>query len=174
MGGGLTLFPEKIVESIKGVYDFYYYDYLDGEEPLGMKSEDEWPSIETINPKKHTIRLDNGNRWKEGNLIHAVINNRTPSRYQFAPIIKCTSVQIIEIKDLSQSSKIPCSYVAKVVVRGETYIKPFDVFIDGFHLSYNELEKLAINDGFDSVEQFFQWFNEDFTGKIIHWTDEKY
>lgn len=156
MGGGLTLFPEKIVESIKGIYDFYYYDYLDGEEPLGMKADDEWPSIEVVHPKKHTIRADNGNRWKEGSLIHPVINNRTPQRFQFAPTIKCKGVQKIEI-------------LHGLKRENHAFVK-----VDDKVLHQSEIEILAINDGFDSVEQFFQWFNTDFTGKIIHWTDLKY
>ena len=55
------------------------------------------------NPKKlikdkiHTIRQDEKNKWKAGNLIHFVINNRTKYRYQFAPVIKCTNIQHIEI-----------------------------------------------------------------------------
>ena len=34
--------------------------------------------------------------------------------------------------------------------------------------------QLAINDGFESLKHFFEYFNEDFEGKIIHWTDLKY
>lgn len=34
--------------------------------------------------------------------------------------------------------------------------------------------KLAINDGFESIDDFFNYFNEDTTGKIIHWTDLEY
>lgn len=37
-----------------------------------------------------------------------------------------------------------------------------------------EPKTLALNDGFESVKQFFQWFNEPFVGKLIHWTDSKY
>jgi hypothetical protein len=37
-----------------------------------------------------------------------------------------------------------------------------------------EMIRLARNDGFDSVEDFFSFFPEDFKGKIIHWTDLRY
>lgn len=47
--------------------------------------------------KKHTIRADKHNRWKVGNKIHFVVNNRTKDRFQFAPIIKCTGTQKIQI-----------------------------------------------------------------------------
>lgn len=36
------------------------------------------------------------------------------------------------------------------------------------------VEVLAKNDGFSGVKEFFEWFSEDFKGKIIHWTDLKY
>lgn len=51
--------------------------------------------------------------------------------------------------------------------------KPY-VYVDGRQLSYSEIEELAVNDGFDSAEDFFKWFKKDFRGWIIHWTDKKY
>jgi hypothetical protein len=30
------------------------------------------------------------------------------------------------------------------------------------------------NDGFDSIEDFFSYFDKGFKGKIIHWTDLRY
>ena len=50
----------------------------------------------------------------------------------------------------------------------------FRVNIDGKWLDDSQIEKLALNDGFDSVKDFFNWFSEDFVGKIIHWTDARY
>jgi hypothetical protein len=50
----------------------------------------------------------------------------------------------------------------------------FRVNIDGRWITDAELKILSVNDGFDSVDDFFEWFNEDFAGKIIHWTDLKY
>lgn len=108
-----------------------------------------------IYPKLHTIREDNGSRWKEGNKIHFVINNRTKNRFQFAPIIKCLSIQ--EIKIIYTEKAIPPS-----------------VFIDKRKLDYDEIKELAINDGFPSVNDFCQYFNVSFEGKIIHWTNLKY
>jgi len=34
--------------------------------------------------------------------------------------------------------------------------------------------KSPFNDGFESLQDFFNWFNKPFRGKIIHWTDFKY
>lgn len=116
-------------------------------------------------PKLHTIRRDEKDRWKEGRDIHMVINNRTPKRLQFAPVVKCVSTQRIEIKEVpptrpSTSIKVDDAYYA--------------IVIDGNYLQRHRIEKLALNDGFESVADFFNYFKEDFTGKIIHWTKLKY
>ena len=107
--------------------------------------------------KLHTIRVDESNRWKTGMDIHFVINNRTPQRFQFAPVVKCTGDQKIEI----------------LYSFPDNLLSAFPrVFVDGVWLP--DATQLAINDGFNSVEDFFAWFNKDFTGKIIHWTDLRY
>ena len=36
------------------------------------------------------------------------------------------------------------------------------------------MTRLAVNDGFDGLKEFFQFFDRDFSGKIIHWTTQKY
>lgn len=104
--------------------------------------------------KIHTIREDSKNRWKEENDIHFSINVKTMEQFQFAPSIKVKSVQKIEIR-----------YSGFGLI---------EVIINGKGLDYKEKAKLALNDGFDSVEDFFEWFNEPFKGKIIQWTDLKY
>lgn len=55
----------------------------------------------------------------------------------------------------------------------------FRVSINGRELEGYEVEELAINDGFEAVEDFEDYFikqmeNDEFSGKIIHWTDFKY
>ena len=42
------------------------------------------------------------------------------------------------------------------------------------YLKWTEIQLLAWNDGFDTAEEFMNWFKMDFIGKIIHWTDCKY
>lgn len=109
---------------------------------------------EKVKPKLHTIRLDQHNRWHTGMAIHPVINNRSKNRFQFAPTLTCHSTQKIQI-----------SYI-----EGEPWVA-----IDDTILIFDEdVEKLAINDGFDDAKSFFEYFNTDFEGKIIHWTDLKY
>jgi hypothetical protein len=107
--------------------------------------------MDAVAPKLHTIREDKYNRWKPGNDIHFVINDRTRNREQFLPLVKCISTQKIKI-------------IAKTC----------EVFVDNYPLSINAIKLLAINDGFTSVAEFFAYFNTDFTGKLIHWTHLKY
>jgi hypothetical protein len=104
-------------------------------------------------PKPHTIREDIHDRWHEGCLIHPVVFNRSKNQFQFAPTLVCKSVQKIEIFEKD------CLHFMK---------------IDGRSLNWQEVKILAKNDGFKSITQFFEWFNKDFTGKIIHWTKLKY
>lgn len=109
--------------------------------------------IDQVKPKLHTIREDAHDRWKAGNYIHFVINNRTAERFQFAPVVKCISTQSIKIKHTA----------AKI-----------HVIVDNKILNQSEAETLAINDGFETLEDFFKYFNKSFSGKLIHWTDKKY
>jgi hypothetical protein len=159
--GKLTYFIDKI------------WDCLADENPIGSlknkfwamfkkKFNKHWDILGAFNPKRHTIREDKKNRWKAGMKIHFAIGVRTKFFFQFAPIATCKSVQDIEIDYYYGLENDPI------------------VVINGYHF-YNEklgidrgIETLAKNDGFDSVDDFFKWFNKDFTGKIIHWTDLRY
>ena len=108
--------------------------------------------------KPHTIREDPSNRWRVGMDIHFVIYNRTKNRFQFAPVIKCVSTQEIKIIWTPYNTR------------------PLEVQIDNkwFNPYGRSIKRLAINDGFPSVEAFFQYFDKNFYGKIIHWTDLRY
>lgn len=156
-----TYFIDKIWDSLvdfsivaQHTRDFYFQLYV-------KKFNRIWDSVPNVCPKKHTIRKDEHNIWKAGMKIHFVINNRTKKRFQFAPVMVCKSVQRIEIRYTHHETKI--GTFECVAVR-----------IDGRFLDYYEIEKLAINDGFSSFGHFLKWFDNDFTGKIIHWTDLKY
>ena len=107
-------------------------------------------------PKIHTIREDKKNKWKKGIKIHPVYFNRTNRRLQFAEL-DCISVQKFEIKYNMLRNKS----------------KPF-IFVNDFMMFDNQIAEIAKNDGFDNLQQFFNYFNTDFTGKIIHFTDLKY
>jgi hypothetical protein len=108
------------------------------------------------NSKIHSIRQDKKERWKSGRLIQFCTGVRTKQHYQFyEDVVK--SVQTIEIF---------------------TNIK--SVIIDSRVLTDEQVYDLAINDGFDSIHEFYEWFKQYeneyhfFTGRLIHWTNHKY
>ncbi len=107
--------------------------------------------------KKHTIRADKHNRWKAGNKIHCATGVRTKNYSCFKEYV-CISTQKIEI-----TRPVWSEYLNDAVVK-----------VDGKVLTEKEQQQLAWNDGFANLLEFWLWFNEDFTGKIIHWTDLKY
>ena len=63
----------------------------------------------------------------------------------------CTSTQMITIE--------PSSRIIKV---------------DEMVLSKVNMERLSKNDGFETMEDFWTFFNEPYQGMIIHWTDTRY
>lgn len=108
-------------------------------------------------PKIHTIR--NGNRWKEGMRIHMATGVRTPFYRQFndnVPELQTViGIQSIQIKNIFDDRQ--------------------GIWIDGRLLLQEEINLLAVNDGFNSPDQLWNWFTmQDFEGQIIHWTNFKY
>lgn len=104
--------------------------------------------------KIHTIRRDQHERWKPGMKIHFTMNHRTPDQFQFADVIPLDGKERIRIRWSDG--------------------RLMAVLINERFASFAEMEKLAENDGFDSLEEFFNWFNEDFDGWILHWTPFRY
>lgn len=150
-------FVEKTLQSVYRNYGEELNKFTSpAVEILGYEEKsDFFNNILDSEPKLHTFRADPKDRWKVGMKIHPVINNRTKNRFQFAPVLEVKGIQKIEI--------------LHALGKSSAFVK-----IDEKVLHNSEIETLAVNDGFDSVEQFFAWFNKDFTGKIIHWTDLKY
>jgi hypothetical protein len=115
-----------------------------------------------VTPKLHTIREDIKNRWKVGAKIDFYINTRKEDMFRFAPILPVVSIQYIMITRNKHGKAM--------------------VFIDGkiFYLQDWSVEQkykmlhFAKNDGFETTEAFFEYFDTDFNGKIIHWTNLKY
>jgi hypothetical protein len=111
--------------------------------------------------KKHTLRK--GNRWKAGRSIQMATGVRTKNYKQFnadrPDLQKCISTQDIK---LIINERLPdCK-----------------IIVDGKLLSYEEERKLAWNDGFNSVVDFWYWFlglkQSELPDQIVHWTDLKY
>lgn len=145
-----TFFVEKIIAGFKGFNNYNEILELNG---YGIDNFID----NNFTPKIHTIRNDYSNRWKKGNKIHFVINNRTPKRFQFMPVIKCVSTQEVWIQPYSK----------RVLV----YNEPTSCWRE---LKLEDIETLSKNDGFKTVGDFWNYFNSEFAGKIIHWTDFRY
>ncbi|UAB85703.1 hypothetical protein INR75_06735 [Zunongwangia sp. SCSIO 43204] len=148
-------FVEKIWQSFPDEFTAdVFTEYLDGMDELYDFDID----ANLMRPKRHTMRNDAKDRWKVGMKIHPVILNRTKDRFQFAPILEVKGIQKIDI--------------ANPYPNNDDYMG--NVWVDNRKLNSIELDELILNDGFPSVEAFFRWFNKDWSGKIIHWTDLKY
>lgn len=172
LAGQPNYFVEKIWSGLMLDENFEFnlsISYLhDAQEVLELQNIDDF----TNKPKLHTIRIDPSNRWKPGTKIHFVINNRTKNRFQFAPVVEVKSVQKIEIKwsdileNTSGRTAMNDRFVSVAIHDRGCAIRRY--------LNLEQLQILSINDGFNSVKDFFNFFNTDFTGKIIHWTNLKY
>jgi hypothetical protein len=160
LGGKPTHFPEKILESLLRTdikmtewTHFIVSGTKYAEHVLGSQK-----------PKHHTIRY--GHRWREGMKIHFVTGNRTKHRHQFAPIVLVNGVQMIWISPSNKS------------VRVERHISPetqdWNTSFYWHTLNESKIAELAINDGFETVDHFWDYFNTESGGQIIHWTDLKY
>jgi hypothetical protein len=119
--------------------------------------------IEKVKPKLHTIREDLKDRWVIDRVIDFFINCRQPTMFRFAPRIPVDNTQ-----------EVFMTYAHSNLIQ---------ISIDGRELfSYTERLEFAINDGFDSWEDFFNYFypkikaspKECYKPKLIHWTDLRY
>ncbi|MBY0488179.1 MAG: hypothetical protein K2P85_13480 [Flavobacteriaceae bacterium] len=170
LNGKPTYFVEKIWVSLEKRYAEIskegkrylmppeYFECLD----KGFKNSN------PFNAKLHSMREDKKDRWKPGMIIDFFINNRTKDMFRFAPRIPVISTQKIEITWISNFRNLQPS---KLSPKRFNYL---EVIIDDRLIEIKEVHELSQNDGFDTIEDFFDFFNEDFKGKIIHWTDKRY
>jgi hypothetical protein len=108
--------------------------------------------------KIHTIREDGYNRWSAGRKIHFATGLRTKNYEEFHTGV-CVSVEPITLY---------WSAISGLTARSGK------ILID--------LEQLAYNDGFNTVEDFERWFipqihkkhGGKMNAKIIHWTWYRY
>ncbi len=116
---------------------------------LGFKPQFKQPILDGT--KIHTIRQDPRRRWQQGKKIHMATGVRTKN-YECFREDTCRFNQAIWIR--------PTDRTVLVGLCG------------GMHLlSEKGVDALAKNDGFNSTEDFWKWFNKDFNGVIVHWTD---
>lgn len=106
--------------------------------------------------KIHTMREDKIGKWNEGDQIDPMMVEGTTGLFRFLPPIICKGIQRVKIEYFMGCGNYP------------------NVFIDGQLLSNDEFEQYVINDGFDNPEQFCLYFDKDWKGKLIHWTNFKY
>lgn len=105
--------------------------------------------------KIHTIREDKTGRWKPQRKIQMATGVRSKNYNMFCEA-ECTGIQTISI----------CALHKTVMIQTEAGLIRV--------LSKKSIEELAKNDGFKDATGFWLWFNQDFEGKIIHWTDYRY
>ena len=68
----------------------------------------------------------------------------------------------------------PCISTQKVKIDYKLAGLPPDVYVDGKLLGLPKLQRLAINDGFESSVKFFEHFNKSAEYNLIHWTNLRY
>lgn len=100
--------------------------------------------------KIHTMREDVKNRWRVGMGMQLCYGVRT-KQFEMWADTECKAIQIVNIK--YSGSAIP------------------EITIDGRLCHALEIVMLAINDGFDSLDDFLAWFDKDGEYKLLHWTD---
>lgn len=155
--GKPTYFPEKVLTSLVNAcpeldWESFAYEIDTREQPYRCADE-------SVSSKHHTIRVNKTYRYKAGGKLQPFIWTDKPYRskqFYFTPKINCVSTQVIQIKHSGEKWRMPW------------------VMIDGFLKTAPEIEQLALNDGFKSTKDFFKWFDSDFIGDIIHWTNLKY
>lgn len=124
------------------------------------RGQEHWECDYRVKPKLHTIRHDRAGRWRAGRSVQGYYAARTKKMRKIFEAT-CYSVQFIEIKYEQGKLNPPCVYIETTK---DNWVK----------LDAEKIEQLAINDGFDSSAHFFEWFNDDFEGKIIHFTNYRY
>ena len=111
--------------------------------------------------KQHTIREDKNNRWKVGNSIQFWMGNPRNVHAKNKPHQFGTGV-CSRVETIRMDFAMPEDWQEDVVYIGENIkLKTLD-----------ELNALAVNDGFENWSQMKHWFvNQDmqFFGKIIFW-----
>jgi len=134
----------------------------------------------SLNPKIHTLRIDPHNRWKPGMSIQMVYRGPKYSILDhfnkgIPELERCVSIQRIKLTWIYKNAYVETNLPLRKIKgpHGEFNYYPA-IWIDDKPMNQAQIELLAANDGFDSIYQFFKWFNKDFTGKILHFTDYRY
>lgn len=118
--------------------------------------------------KVHTIRKDEQNLWQPSMAIHMVSDEPGNLSNTF-------NDNIPELQTCISTQRITITYyMFPTAADAAGHISGAGVKIDGRALSPLEIHELAVADGFNNIDDFFNWFTGSFTGKLIHWTNKKY
>jgi Ni/Co efflux regulator RcnB len=134
----------------------------------------------TFKPKKHTIRHDKNHRWRVGMKIQMVYRGK---HYSIADHFNKGISELEEVKSIQKITikwRRP-TYLAKQYGNA---LPPFTlrvknqflfVYIDDKLIGHKTLKELAINDGFESIAEFLQYFRKSIRNwRLINWTNHKY
>lgn len=154
-----TYFPYKVLYGLleNKLIDLKVYDQCMKElslrlpTPYGRDEDD-------ISAKCTTIREDM--RWRQGLDIHFIINNRKPTRYQFAPLLPARSVKPVEILYDEVTYK-------RAVLLDNRFI--FHETNDDEVYRSERFKVLWQLEGFDSENAFWEWFKKPLKGVLIDW-----
>lgn len=150
-------FIEKIWKGLMALSSHLDNEYYRYQERHIQKFDRNWDGdnyTEFLEPKVHTIRRDPEGFWHPGMEIAMVIYKDTSDEFQFAPTLHCISIQTLEIRQSAADR--------------------YRVSVDGNILDEQQINTLAINDGFPSAEELLSYFSGNFSGRILHWTALKY
>ena len=104
--------------------------------------------------KIHTIREDKMNRWQKGVKIHFATGVRTKNYAQFMEGVCCFNQAVILCPERQE---------ILLGLNGQMHL-----------LDISKNLTFAQNDGFDTEQDFWGWFNKPFMGVVIHWTQFVY
>lgn len=148
INGVQTFFKERILCHLGGLI---LSDYVESYSGLEYEKICYKALIESLPPKKLTIRDDPHNRWKAGRKIHFATGVRT-KLYDCFAMGECTKTNTVVFAKNKESNQIL-------------------VFLEGRDLTESEVKQLAQDDGFDDVYAFLDFHlgkNTIVTKKIIY------
>ena len=131
------------------------------------------------NVKVHTIRKTNRYTGKTLHMANGVgtkhYNQFNKNRPDLQTGISDQFIKILRCDELPHKMRMADDvFQTNVNIDGIVYPTCFKIKIDTRYLDVKEMKLLAKNDGFDSLNDFFNWFNQDYEGYITHWTNLRY
>jgi len=132
---------------------------------IGFKKQFVEPILQ--GSKVHTIRDDNGKRWKPGLSMQMYTGSRFSKK---------------DYKKFAEKQCISTQGITMFLEEQDNGLDVLRCFIDDLKESDFDFNAFAIADGFESFKEFGDWWikvleekpGRKFDGIIIHWTDLRY